>query len=72
MTKLDFTYVKINRNQLTSTTDYFNELFDQFTLDCNPEDLKEFPEAMRCWKELKILQKKIKIINKAERKVFGV
>ena len=66
------TYVKINREQVSNTTDYFNELIDQFYLDCNMEDIKNIPEAKQCWKKLKVLRRKLKIINNAERKVFGI
>ena len=72
MNILDASYVRINRRQITNTTDYFNELVDQFALDCNPDDLKESPEAKCCWKKLKHIQRKIKSINNAERKVFGI
>jgi hypothetical protein len=69
---IDITYIKINREQVTNTTDYFNELLDQFTLDCNSEDIKEDPEARKCFKKLKGLKHQIKVVNNAERKLFSI
>ena len=53
-------------------TDYFNELLDQFSLDCSPEDLKENPEAKKCFKQLKSLKRQLKAVNSAEKRLFGV
>lgn len=72
MKPIDITYIKINREQITNTTDYFNELLDQFSLDCSPEDLKENPEAKRCFRQLKNLKRQIKVVNNAEKHLFGV
>jgi hypothetical protein len=72
MRPIDITYIKINREQITNTTDYFNELLDQFSLDCSPEDLKEDPEAKRCFKQLKNLKRQIKVVNSAERRLFNI
>lgn len=72
MRPIDITYIKINREQITNTTDYFNELLDQFSLDCSPEDLKEDPEAKRCFKQLKSLKRQIKVVNSAERRLFNI
>ena len=72
MRPIDITYIKINREQITNTTDYFNELLDQFSLDCSPEDLKEDPEAKRCLKQLKSLKRQIKTVNSAEKRLFNM
>ena len=72
MRPIDITYIKINREQITNTTDYFNELLDQFSLDCSPEDLKEDPEAKRCFKQLRSLKRQIKAVNNAERRLFNI
>lgn len=72
MKSIDTTYIKINREQITNTTDYFNELLDQFSLDCSPEDLKEDPEARKCFKQLKRLGRQIKAVNSAEKRLFSI
>lgn len=36
-----------------------NEMEDSFKLDCNPEDLKEFPEARKCANEILKSRKKV-------------
>ena len=33
-------------------TTFQDEMEDAFKLDCNPEDLKEFPEARKCANEI--------------------
>ena len=72
MKAIDATYVKINRNQVSNTTDYFNELMSQFYLDCSSEDIKENPEAKKCLKKLKSLGRHIKSVNNAEKRLFGI
>ena len=72
MRLIDTNYIKRNREQITNTTDYFNELLDQFILDCSPEDLKEDPEAKKCFKQLKSLKRQIKIVNNAEKRLFNI
>jgi hypothetical protein len=72
MRELDAAYTKLNRNQITNTTDYFNELLDQFFIDWGPEDLKDVPEAKECWKQLKRFKRQIKTVNKIEQKLFGM
>ena len=72
MKSIDTAYIKINREQITNTTDYFNELLDQFSLDCSPEDLKEDPEARKCFKQLKSLGRQIKAVNNAEKRLFSI
>lgn len=72
MKQIDTTYIKLNREQITNTTDYFNELLDQFTLDCSPEDLKSDPEAKKCFKQLKNLRRQIKAVNSAEKRLFNI
>jgi hypothetical protein len=72
MRELNAAYTKLNRNQITNTTDYFNELLDQFFIDCGPEDLKDVPEAKECWKQLKRFKRQIKTVNKIEQKLFGM
>lgn len=46
------------------------EMEDSFRLDCNPEDVKEFPEARKC--AFEILKSRIRInrIIKLSRKVL--
>ena len=72
MKPIDITYIKINREQITNTTDYFNELLDQFSLDCSPEDLKVDPEAKKCFKQLKSLKRQLKAVNSAEKRLFNI
>lgn len=72
MRPIDITYIKINRDQITNTTDYFNELLDQFSLDCSPEDIKGDPEAKKCFKQLKSLKRQLKAVNNAEKRLFNV
>lgn len=72
MKPIDIAYIKINREQITNTTDYFNELLDQFSLDCSPEDLKEAPEAKKCFKQLKSLKRQLKVVNSAEKRLFNI
>ena len=72
MRELDIHYLRINRNQMSNTTDYFNELMAQFTLDCGPEDIKEVPEAKKCLRHLKSLGRRVTIINIMEKQLFGV
>lgn len=72
MTKLDFMDLRINRRQITNTTDYFKELVNQFYLDCNPEDIKTCVEARRCWRQMKRLQRHLIKINKAEIILFSI
>lgn len=72
MRPIDITYIKINREQITNTTDYFNELLDQFSLDCSPEDLKEDTEARKCLKQLKSLKRQLKAVNNAEKRLFNI
>lgn len=72
MKDLDTFYIKINRNQISNTTDYFNELMAQFSLDCSPEDLKENPEAKKCLRRLKSLGRQIKVVNNAEKRLFSI
>ena len=72
MTSLEKTYVKINRDQITNSTDYVNELLDQFSIDCSAEDIKEFPEAKQCFKQLRGLGRSIKIVNSIEKRIFGI
>lgn len=72
MRPIDITYIKINREQITNTTDYFNELLDQFSLDCSPEDIKGDLEAKKCFKQLKSLKRQLKAVNSAEKRLFGV
>ena len=66
------THVKINRNQISNTTEYFNELMSQFYLDCSPEDIKKYPEAKKCLRRLKSLGRQIKSVNRAEKRLFGI
>ena len=66
------TYIKINREQVSNTTDYFNDLMDQFALDCNAEDIKEIPEAKKCLRKLKSLGRSIKVVNNIEKRIFGI
>lgn len=72
MKSIDIAYIKINREQITNTTDYFNELLDQFSLDCSPEDLKEDTEARKCFKQLKSLKRQLKAVNNAEKRLFNI
>ena len=72
MKTIDALYVKINRNQISNTTDYFNELMAQFAIDCGPEDIKENPEAKKCLRYLKSLGHRIKIVNRIEKRLFGI
>lgn len=72
MRPIDITCIKINREQITNTTDYFNELLDQFSLDCSPEDLKEDTEARKCFKQLKSLKRQLKAVNNAEKRLFNI
>ena len=72
MRLIDTNYIKRNREQITNTTDYFNELLDQFALDCSPEDLTEDPEAKKCFKQLKSLERQIKVVNNAEKRLFNI
>ncbi len=72
MRNIDALYVKINRNQISNTTDYFNDLMAQFSIDCGPEDIKETPEAKKCLRHLKGLGRRIKIINIIEKQLFGI
>ena len=72
MRELDIHYLRINRSQVSNTTDYFNELMSQFTIDCGPEDIKEIPEAKKCFKHLKSLGRRVKLINIIEKQLFGV
>lgn len=72
MKTIDALYVKINRNQVSNTTDYFNELMDQFSIDCGPEDIKEIPEAKKCLRQLKSLGRRVKVVNNIEKQLFGI
>ena len=72
MRELDIHYLRINRNQVSNTTDYFNELMAQFTIDCGPEDIKEIPEAKKCLKHLRSLGRQIKAVNRAEKRLFSI
>ena len=47
-----------------------NEMEDSFKLDCNPEDLKEFPEAKKCAKEILKSRKKVNKMIKLTKKVL--
>ena len=71
MKTIDALYVKINRNQVSNTTEYFNELMSQFYLDCSSEDIRECPEAKKCLRRLKSLGRQIKSVNRAEKRLFG-
>lgn len=72
MKAIDATYIKLNRNQVSNTTDYFNELMSQFYLDCGSEDIKENPDAKKCLRKLKSLGRHIKSVNNAEKRLFGI
>ena len=72
MKAFDVHYLKMNRKQVSNTTDYFNELMAQFYLDCNAEDLKENSEAKKCFRYLKSLGRKLKIVNCIEKQLFGI
>lgn len=72
MKTIDAFYVKINRNQISNTTDYFNELMSQFSIDCGPEDIKESPEAKKCLRQLKSLGRRVKVVNSIEKRLFGI
>ena len=72
MKAFDAQYLKMNRNQVSNTTDYFNELMAQFSIDCGPEDVKTIPEAKKCLRYLKSLGRRIKIINTIEKRIFGI
>ena len=47
-----------------------NEMEDSFKLDCNPEDLKEFPEARKCANEILNSRKKVNKMIKLTKKVL--
>lgn len=47
-----------------------NEMEDSFKLDCNPEDLKEFPEARKCANEILKSRKKVNKMIKLTKKVL--
>ena len=72
MKAFDVHYLKMNRKQVSNTTDYFNELMAQFTIDCGPEDIKEILEAKKCLKHLRSLGRQIKAVNRAEKRLFSI
>ena len=72
MKAFDVHYLKMNRKQVSNTTDYFNELMAQFSIDCSPEDVKTISEAKKCFRHLKSLGRKLKIINYIEKQLFGI
>lgn len=47
-----------------------DEMEDAFKLDCNPEDLKEFPEARKCANKILKNRKKINKMIKLTKKVL--
>lgn len=47
-----------------------DEMEDAFKLDCNPEDLKEFPEAKKCAKGILKSRKKVNKMIKLKRQVL--
>ena len=47
-----------------------DEMEDTFKLDCNPEDLKEFPEARKCANEILKRRKKVNKIIKLTKRVL--
>lgn len=47
-----------------------DEMEDAFKLHCNPEDLKEFPEARKCANEILKNSKKVSEMIKLTKKVL--
>lgn len=47
-----------------------NEMEDSFKLECNPEDVKEFPEAKKCAKEILKSRKKVNRMIRLTRSVL--
>ena len=47
-----------------------DEMEDAFKLDCNPEDLKEFPEARKCANEILKVRRKVNRMIKLTKKVL--
>lgn len=47
-----------------------NEMEDAFMLDANPDDIKEFPEAKRCMREILKSRRKVNRIIKLTRRIL--
>ena len=70
MTNIDQFYGKRSIETISDIGEWFNDLTDQFKLDCNPEDLSWCKDAKRCYSKLKRKGKQVDKIIKKESKVL--
>ena len=61
----DYRYGLYQLTTISHIGDWGRSLIDQFYLDCDEQDLKDNPEARRCWK---VVQRKINTINRLVKK----
>lgn len=63
-------YGKYYISHISTVGDWFNDLSDQFKIDCNPEDLSWCKEAKKCYRKLKRKGKQVDKLMIKECKVL--